>query len=99
MELNPTMTAPDNPLLAEWTPPFGAPPLDRVTPEHFVPAFEQALAEHQAEIEAIAGAAAAPDFDNTVAVLERSGRLLTRVSNIFYLLAGAHTNEPIQVIE
>ena len=42
---------------------------------------------------------AEPGFDNTVAALERSGRLLARVSNVFYVLAGAHTNEAIQAIE
>src|SRR5436190_5061800 len=99
MELNLTTTAPDNPLLADWNAPFGAPPLDRVKPEHFVPAFEQALAAHRNEVAAIASGATTPDFDNTVAALERSGRLLTRVSNVFYVLAGAHTSEPIQAIE
>ena len=89
----------DNPLLAAWDAPFGAPPLDRIRPEHFAPAFERALAEHRSEVDAIAGAAAEPGFENTVAALERSGRLLARVSNVFYVLAGAHTNEAIQAIE
>jgi peptidyl-dipeptidase Dcp len=88
-----------NPLLAPFAGPFGAPPLDRVKPEHFAPAFEAALAEHRAEIETIAGEAAPPAFENTVAALERSGRLLARVSSVFYVLAGAHTNEAIQAIE
>ena len=64
----------DNPLLAAWDAPFGAPPLDHIKPEHFAPAFERALAEHRGEIDAIAGEAAEPGFDNTVAALERSGR-------------------------
>jgi peptidyl-dipeptidase Dcp len=93
------MTASDNPLLADWTAPFGVPPLDGVRQEHFAPAFEQALSRHQAEIAAVAGNSAAPNFDNTVAALERSGRLLSRVSNVFYVLAGADTNEAIQAIE
>jgi peptidyl-dipeptidase Dcp len=89
----------DNPLLADWTAPFRVPPLAAIEPKHFPPAFEEALAEHREEIAAIAGSAAKPDFDNTVAALERSGRLLARVSNVFYVLAGAHTSEPIQGIE
>jgi peptidyl-dipeptidase Dcp len=89
----------DNPLLAAWDAPFGAPPLDRIRPEHFASAFERALAEHRAEIASIAEDAAEPSFENIVAALERSGRLLTRVSNVFYVLAGAHTNEAIQAIE
>ena len=93
------MNASKNPLLADWTAPFGVPPLDDIKPEHFSTAFEQALAEHRGEIAAIAEETAQPTFDNTVAALERSGRLLTRVSNVFYVRAGAHTSEPIQAIE
>ncbi len=88
-----------NPLLADWTAPFGAPPLGEIAPEHFAPAFEQALARHRAEVATVAADTAEPDFDNTVGALERSGRLLTRVSNVFYVLAGAHTNEALQAIE
>jgi peptidyl-dipeptidase Dcp len=93
------MMSQDNPLLADWTASFGVPPLAAIRPEHFPPAFEQALAEHRTDIDAIAASRAEPNFDNTVAALERSGRLLTRVSNVFYVLAGAHTSEPIQAIE
>ena len=89
----------DNPLLAAWDAPFGTPPLDRIKPEHFAPAFERALAAHRIEIATIADAAAEPSFENTVEALERSGRLLARVSNVFYVLAGAHTNDAIQAIE
>ena len=88
-----------NPLLANWSAPFGVPPLAAIRPEHFPPAFEQALAEHRAEIDALATSRTEANFDNTVAALERSGRLLTRVSNVFYVLAGAHTSEAIQAIE
>src|SRR4029077_5180617 len=89
----------ENPLLADWIAPFVAPPLEAVKPEHFPPAFEQALAAHRGEIAALAGDAATPTFKNTVTALERSGRALTRVSNVFYVLAGAHTSEAIQAIE
>lgn len=93
------MDSSENPLLAEWTAPFAAPPLDRIKPEHFRPAFERALAGHRAEIAAIAGDPAEPGFENTVAALERSGRALARVSSVFYASAGAHTSEAIQAIE
>jgi peptidyl-dipeptidase Dcp len=88
-----------NLLLGDWTAPFGVPPLDAIEAEHFPPAFEQALAMHRQEVDAVASSPAEPDFDNTVAALERSGRLLTRVSNVFYVLAGAHTSDAIQAIE
>jgi peptidyl-dipeptidase Dcp len=88
-----------NPLLAAWTGPFDSPPLGAIRPEHFAPAFDAALGRHRAEIDAIAADTAEPNFDNTVAALERSGRLLSRVSSVFYVLAGAHTSEAIQAIE
>src|SRR5258708_2614556 len=93
------MKTAENPLLSAWNTPFGVPPLDAIEPGHFQPAFARALAEHSAEIAAIAADTAAPDFENTVAALERSGKLLARVTNVFYVLAGAHTSEAIQAIE
>jgi peptidyl-dipeptidase Dcp len=88
-----------NPLLSASNAPFGVPPLDAIEPAHFQPAFEQALAEHDAEIARIAAEKAEPRFENTIVALERSGKLLARVSNVFYVLAGAHTSEAIQAIE
>jgi len=88
-----------NPLLQEWTGPFGLPPLAAIAPEHFRPAFDQALAAHRAEIDAIAADPAAPSFDNTIAAIERGGAGLTRVSNVFFVLAGAHTSDALQAVE
>jgi peptidyl-dipeptidase Dcp len=96
---NPQSAPSANPLLAEWTAPFGVPPLDRVAPADFRPAFDHAMAEHRSEIAAIAADPAQPTFENTVAALERSGRALARVSSVFYALAGAHTNDAIQATE
>jgi peptidyl-dipeptidase Dcp len=96
---SPNGTVAANPLLQEWSGPFGVPPFATLLPEHFAPAFEQALAGHRAEVETIAGSPAAPDFDNTVTAMERSGALLNRVSSIFFVLAGAHTSEALQGIE
>ena len=95
-----TQQAPaDNPLFEKWTGPHAVPPVNRVRPEHFREAFARALAEHEAEIAAIAGAAEAPSFENTIAALERSGRALARVGNVFHILAGAHTNDALLEIE
>ena len=58
-----------NPLLAQWLGPYGLPPFGAVAAAHYRPAFEQALAEHRAEIDRIAQNPAAPDFDNTIAAL------------------------------
>ncbi len=77
---------PANPLLADWTTPDEVPPFDAINPEHFRPAYERALADHEAEIAAIKADPAAPSFDNTIGALELSGRLLTQVEGIFHML-------------
>src|SRR3954449_11808350 len=95
-------TAPEaeaNPLLAPWQTPFETPPFDAIKPEHFLPAFERAFADHSAEIAAIAQDPSAPDFANTITALERSGKLLTRVAAVFYDLVSAHSNPAILEID
>jgi peptidyl-dipeptidase Dcp len=88
----------DNPLLEPWTNPFGLPPFARVRPEHFPPAFDRGMAEHLAEVDAIAGDPAAPTFANTIEALERSGRLLDRVGRLFSNLEGSASNDAIEAI-
>jgi peptidyl-dipeptidase Dcp len=88
-----------NPLLQPWVPPYDTPPFEAIRPEHFRPAFDRVMAENLAEIEAIATAPAPASFENTIAALERSGRSLNRVSDIFGALASAHTNDAIRAIE
>src|SRR5664280_3778077 len=88
-----------NPLLTDWTGPFGLPPLPAIKPEHFRPAFERAMAAHRTEIDAIAASPSAPSFDNTIEALEKSGHDLDRVSNVFFVLAGADTGAEIEAVE
>jgi peptidyl-dipeptidase Dcp len=88
-----------NPLLEEWRAPFGAPPLDRIRPEHFPSAYAEAFAQHDAEIARIADDSAPPDFANTIIAFEKSGRLLAQVDAVFFVLSGAATNEALQKIE
>src|SRR3981189_3281858 len=73
-----------NPLLKAWQTPFETPPFAEIAPEHFLPAFEQAFADHTAEITAITYDPSVPDFANTVTALERAGKLLSKVSAVFY---------------
>jgi len=89
----------DNPLLATWTTPFGVPPFDLIKPEHFVPAFEQAMAEHLAEIAAIGANPEAPSFANTVEALERSGRSLERVGSVFGNLVSSLGGPALEAID
>jgi peptidyl-dipeptidase Dcp len=88
-----------NPLLEAWTAPFEAPPFDRFDPHHFRPAFDAALSQARAEIDAVAADPEPPTFVNTIEALERSGRRLDRVASVFFNLVGAHTNEELQAIE
>jgi peptidyl-dipeptidase Dcp len=88
-----------NPFFEDWITPFGSPPFDRIRPEHFMPAFTRAVADHAAEIAAIADEASPPTFANTIAAMEKSGRLLNRVELVFFNLASSDTNDQLQVIE
>jgi peptidyl-dipeptidase Dcp len=88
-----------NPLLKPWETPNQTPPFDEIKPEHFLPAFEQAFTDHVAEITAITHDPSAPDFDNTITALERSGKLLNKVSAVFYDLVSAHSNPDILDID
>lgn len=88
-----------NPLLTESTLPFHAPPFDNIQDSDFKPAFEQGLKEQRAEIEKIANNPEPPTFKNTFVALEKSGQLLTRVSQVFYALAGANTNPTLQKVQ
>jgi len=88
-----------NPLLKPWETPYQTPPFVDIKPEHFLPAFEQAFTDHAAEITAITHDPTVPDFDNTITALERAGRLLSKVSAVFYDLVSAHSNPAILEID
>src|SRR6202023_1721519 len=94
-----TSQAQENPLLRPWQAPFETPPFSEIAPEHFLPAFERAFADHSAEIVAIEHDPAAPDFANTITALERSGKLLSKVSAVFYDLVSAHSNPALLEID
>lgn len=85
-----------NPLLTDSTLPYGAPQFDKIKTEHYLPAFEQAITEAKAEIDAIVNNPDAPTFENTVAALDEAGGRLNDVAGIFYNLMEADTNEEMQ---
>ena len=89
----------DNPLLQPWTGPYGLPPFAQIKATQFASAFAVALAEHAAELDAIANQSAAPDFDNTLAAFDRSGRLLGRIETVFYALAASATSPDMQAAQ
>ena len=85
-----------NPFLEAYDTPFDVPPFDEIRLEHYLPAFEEGMKQHQAEIDAIIGNTDPPTFANTVEAMDRSGALLTRVSNVFFNLNSSLTNEEMQ---
>ncbi|MBP7002521.1 M3 family metallopeptidase [Amaricoccus sp.] len=88
-----------NQLVREWDRPYGMPPLDALRDEEFAPAFDEALAEGRANIDAIADNPEPPDFANTIEAMERAERKLDRVCAIFFNLASAHTNDLIEALQ
>ncbi len=88
-----------NPLLEDWTTPFAMPPFDKIGEAHFKPAFDAALNEWKAEVEAVATDTVPPDFANTIEALERSGRALDRVASVFFNLSGSCSTDGLQAIE
>ncbi|MDL2717660.1 MAG: M3 family metallopeptidase [Acidobacteriota bacterium] len=87
-----------NPFFEEWKTPFGMPPFERIKAEHYAPAFEAGIAERKKEVGAIASNPAAPTFANTVEALENGGLALAKVSDVFFTLTGAETNDALQAI-
>jgi peptidyl-dipeptidase Dcp len=87
-------------LLETWTGPYGGvPPFDRVAVEHFVPAFEAAMAEKLSEVERIAADLDAPDFRNTVEALEAAGRRFERVDAVYRVWSSALSTPDFQAVE
>jgi peptidyl-dipeptidase Dcp len=89
-----------HPLSAPWTGPYGGvPPFDKVKVQDVKPALEAAMAEQLAEVDAIAGDAAAPSFDNTIAALERTGRGFDRVTTLYAVWSTTLNGPEFQAVE
>jgi peptidyl-dipeptidase Dcp len=88
----------ENPFFKPYGTPFETPPFNQIKTEHYLPAFEEGVKQQKAEIEAIITNSAEPTFENTIEALEKSGKLLTKVSGVFYNLTSAHTNDDLQAL-
>ena len=86
----------DNPFLSEYTTPFQVPPFDKIDTTHYLPAFIEGMKQQKAEIDSIVGIKDEPTFDNTILAFDKSGKLLTKVSLVFFNLADANTCEQMQ---
>lgn len=89
----------ENPLLTEWKTPYGVPPFDQIRPEHFMPAFEQGMSLHDAEIAAIVENNDEATFENVILAFDNSGQMLAQTRLVFEMLCAAETNERMQAIQ
>src|SRR5215208_638165 len=90
----------ENPLLAKWEGPYGGvPPFDRVQIALFKPALEAAMAEQLTEIQRIAADPAPPDFENTIAALERTGGTYDRVTTLYGIWGATMASPEYQVVQ
>ena len=87
-----------NPLLEQPNTPYGVPAFDQIKLEHYIPAFEAAIAEQKAEVETIANNEAEPTFQNTIEALDRTGLLLDRVVGVFFNVLEADGNDEMNAI-
>lgn len=88
-----------NPFLCHSTLPYQAPQFDRIEMHHYRPAFDEGVRQKREEIAAIVQNPQVPDFANTLLALEQSGALLTRVTNVFFAMTAAHTNDELQRLD
>ncbi|MEI7982060.1 MAG: M3 family metallopeptidase, partial [Bacteroidota bacterium] len=89
---------PENPFFETYQTPFQVPPFDRIDTSSYIPAFLEGIRQHNGEIDAIVNNTGKADFENTILHFDQSGKLLTRVSKVFYNLNEANTNAQIQSI-
>lgn len=87
-----------NPFFAEWDTPFGIPPFDQIKESHYLPAVKEGIKQHEAEIQAIIDNPEAPDFENTIAALDRSGALLGKVSGVLFNVSESDATPTINKI-
>ncbi len=88
-----------NPLLTEWTTPFGLPPFHDFAADHYRPAFEAALNEARAAFDAIAADPASPTFTNTIDAMERAEKRLDRVAGVFFNLVSTNSDAALEEIQ
>ncbi|MBU2553949.1 MAG: M3 family metallopeptidase [Bacteroidetes bacterium] len=86
----------NNPLLEKFDTPFGVPPFGEIQLQDYLPAFQVAMEEQNAEIEAIVNQPEAPDFYNTLEAMAYSGELLDQVAAIFFGQLSANTSTEMQ---
>ena len=93
-----SLNAQSNPFFSEYDTPHGTPPFNKIKTEHYVPAFEKGIEEHQKEIDQIVANAEPATFNNTIEAMEYSGKLLNKVSSVFFNLLSSESNDVMMEI-
>jgi len=88
----------DNPFFSKWNTPYEIPDFSRIKTEHYMPAFNEGMAQQKAEIDAIVNNPEAPTFENTIIALEYSGQLLNEVSSVFFNLSECENSPEMEAI-
>jgi len=87
-----------NPFMEEWNTPYGIPPFDQIKICHYMPAVKAGIEQQNAEIQAIIDNPEAPDFENTVAALDRSGKLLAKVEGVLFNVSESDATDAIKKV-
>ena len=98
LALSAALTA-ENPFFAVSPLPYQMPEFARIKDSDYAPAFAEGMRQELAEMQVIGGAKTTPDFDNTVVAMQRAGRLLGRVSRVFFNLNGTATDPAMQALQ
>ena len=88
-----------NPFFQEWDTAYEVPPFMDIKDEHYMPAYKKGMEENLSEIDVIVNNTEAPTFSNTIEELERTGKLLGKVSRVFSNLASSNTNPQLQELQ
>lgn len=98
-ETSSDVSASDNTLLQTWDTPYGAPPFSEISDDEYLPAVEVAIAELEAEIDAIANNEAEPTFENTIVALDKAGAALSQSVGVFSNITNTDTNDTLRDLE
>jgi len=98
INMSPQTMSNDSPFFKEYTTPFQTPPFDQIMIEHYLPAFEEGIKIKRTELDEVINNPEAPTFENTITAIEKSGKLLTKVSRVFFNISGSNGNDETQKI-
>ena len=87
-----------NPFFTDYDAPYQIPPFDEIKEEHYMPAFERGMKEQLEEIDQIANNPEQPTFENTLVEIERTGKTLSKVADVFFNILSSNTNEQMDKI-